>query len=155
MYRIQGTLREWVMRDEVRRFIAKKFKDFLLTYVKPKNENGDIEYVRLINEMVSGTLLYLYISSLPLVRCLNCFIIHLCIAYLQLTSAVWKLTIKSSYMFTQILLSGWLMLHNLFLKSWRKFLKKLSLICIQTTRIFTRRFMFVLPTYQLMIRFET
>lgn len=56
MYRIQGTLREWVTRDEVRRFIAKKFKDFLLTYVKPKNENGDIEYVRLINEMVSGTL---------------------------------------------------------------------------------------------------
>ncbi|CAH8254694.1 unnamed protein product [Arabidopsis lyrata] len=54
MYRIQGTLREWVMRDEVRRFIAKKFKDFLLTYVKPKNENGDIEYVRLINEMVSA-----------------------------------------------------------------------------------------------------
>ncbi|KAL1214156.1 DNA replication licensing factor MCM2 [Cardamine amara subsp. amara] len=54
MYRIQGTLRELVMRDEVRRFIAKKFKDFLLTYVKPKNENGDIDYVRLINEMVSA-----------------------------------------------------------------------------------------------------
>ncbi|KAL0853942.1 hypothetical protein Bca101_059094 [Brassica carinata] len=52
MYRIQGSLREWVMRDEVRRFIAKKFKDFLLTYVKPNSENG--EYVRLINEMVSA-----------------------------------------------------------------------------------------------------
>lgn len=55
MYRIQGSLREWVMRDEVRRFIAKKFRDFLLTYVKPNSENG--EYVRLINEIVSGTFL--------------------------------------------------------------------------------------------------
>ncbi|KAL1334951.1 hypothetical protein HN51_063889 [Arachis hypogaea] len=52
MYRVQGTLREWVTRDEVRRFIARKFKDFLLTYVNPKNEHGDFEYVRLINEMV-------------------------------------------------------------------------------------------------------
>lgn len=54
MYRVQGTLREWVTRDEVRRFIFKKFRDFLLTYVNPKNGHGDIEYVRLINEMVSG-----------------------------------------------------------------------------------------------------
>ncbi|XP_011004331.1 PREDICTED: LOW QUALITY PROTEIN: DNA replication licensing factor MCM2-like [Populus euphratica] len=54
MYRVQGTLREWVTRDEVRRFIAKKFKEFLLTYVNPKNEDGYFEYVRLINEMVSG-----------------------------------------------------------------------------------------------------
>ncbi|KAK7275965.1 hypothetical protein RIF29_17093 [Crotalaria pallida] len=53
MYHIQGTLREWVTRDDVRRFIAKKFKDFLLTYVNPKNEYGEFEYVRLINEMVS------------------------------------------------------------------------------------------------------
>ncbi|KAF9689051.1 hypothetical protein SADUNF_Sadunf01G0051600 [Salix dunnii] len=54
MYRVQGTLREWVTRDEVRRFIAKKFKEFLLTYVHPKNEDGYFEYVRLINEMVSA-----------------------------------------------------------------------------------------------------
>jgi DNA replication licensing factor MCM2 len=54
MYRVQGTLREWVTRDEVRRFIGKKFKDFLLTYVNPKNDRGNYEYVRLINEMVSG-----------------------------------------------------------------------------------------------------
>ncbi|XP_034697919.1 DNA replication licensing factor MCM2 [Vitis riparia] len=54
MYRVQGTLREWVTRDEVRRFIAKKFKEFVLTYVNPKNEHGDFEYVRLINEMVSA-----------------------------------------------------------------------------------------------------
>lgn len=54
MYRVQGTLREWVTRDEVRRFIGKKFKEFLLTYVNPKNERGDFEYVQLINEMVSG-----------------------------------------------------------------------------------------------------
>ncbi|XP_060184338.1 DNA replication licensing factor MCM2 [Lycium barbarum] len=53
MYRVQGTLREWVTRDEVRRFIAKKFKEFLLTYVNPKNEHGDFEYLRQINEMVS------------------------------------------------------------------------------------------------------
>jgi DNA replication licensing factor MCM2 len=56
MYRVQGTLREWVTRDEVRRFIAKKFKEFLLTYVNPKNEQGEFEYVRLINEMVLGTI---------------------------------------------------------------------------------------------------
>ncbi|KAG6651442.1 hypothetical protein CIPAW_06G111400 [Carya illinoinensis] len=54
MYRVQGTLREWVTRDEVRRFIAKKFKDFLLTYVNPKNDHGNFEYVRIINEMVSA-----------------------------------------------------------------------------------------------------
>lgn len=56
MYRVQGTLREWVTRDEVRRFIAKKFKEFLLTYVNPKNER-EIEYIRLINEMVLGNCL--------------------------------------------------------------------------------------------------
>ncbi|KAL9325671.1 hypothetical protein ACSQ67_006316 [Phaseolus vulgaris] len=55
MYHVQGTLREWVTRDEVRRFIARKFKDFLLTYVNPKNELRDKEYVWLINEMVSAS----------------------------------------------------------------------------------------------------
>lgn len=54
MYRVQGTLREWVTRDEVRRFIAKKFKEFILTYANPKNENTELEYLRQINEMVSG-----------------------------------------------------------------------------------------------------
>ncbi|XP_044460633.1 DNA replication licensing factor MCM2 [Mangifera indica] len=54
MYRVQGTLREWVTRDEVRRFIAKKFREFLLTYVSAKSDQGDFEYVRLINEMVSA-----------------------------------------------------------------------------------------------------
>ncbi|KAJ4826063.1 MCM DNA helicase complex subunit [Turnera subulata] len=53
MYRVQGTLREWVTRDEVRRFIARKFEEFLLSYVNPKNGDGDFEYVRLINEMVA------------------------------------------------------------------------------------------------------
>lgn len=56
MYRVQGSLREWVTRDEVRRFIARKFKGFLLTYTNPRNDHGDIEYVRQINEMVSGKL---------------------------------------------------------------------------------------------------
>lgn len=54
MYRVQGTLREWVTRDEVRRFIAKKFKEFILTYANPKNENTELEYLQQINEMVSG-----------------------------------------------------------------------------------------------------
>lgn len=54
MYKVQGTLREWVTRDEVRRFIGKKFKDFLLSYVSTKNDQGDYVYVRLINEMVSA-----------------------------------------------------------------------------------------------------
>lgn len=53
LYTVQGTLREWVTRDEVRRLIARKFKEFILTYVNPKNDHGE-EYVRLINEMVSG-----------------------------------------------------------------------------------------------------
>nr|GMD75733.1 DNA replication licensing factor MCM2 [Ipomoea batatas] len=51
MYRVQGTLREWVTRDEVRRFIAKKFKEFLRTYVNPKTMQED--YLKQINEMVS------------------------------------------------------------------------------------------------------
>ncbi|TYI35920.1 hypothetical protein ES332_A03G109000v1 [Gossypium tomentosum] len=54
MYRVQGTLREWVTRDEVRRFIFKMFRDFILAYVNPKNGHGDVEYVRLINEVVSA-----------------------------------------------------------------------------------------------------
>ncbi|MCL7034055.1 hypothetical protein MKW94_030662 [Papaver nudicaule] len=54
MYRVQGTLREWVTRDEVRRLIAKKFKEFLLTYENSRNQQGDFEYIRLINEMVSA-----------------------------------------------------------------------------------------------------
>ncbi|PPS02689.1 hypothetical protein GOBAR_AA17975 [Gossypium barbadense] len=54
MYRVQGTLREWVTRDEVRRFIFKKFRDFILAYVNPKNGHGDVEYVRLIKEVVSA-----------------------------------------------------------------------------------------------------
>ncbi|KAL9685961.1 hypothetical protein QQ045_023416 [Rhodiola kirilowii] len=39
--------------DEVRRLIARKFKEFILTYVNPKNDRGE-EYIRLINEMVSA-----------------------------------------------------------------------------------------------------
>ncbi|GER57739.1 DNA replication licensing factor MCM2 [Striga asiatica] len=50
---VRGTLREWVTRDEVRHFIAKKFKKFLLTYVNPKFDHGDFEYLRQINEMVA------------------------------------------------------------------------------------------------------
>lgn len=54
MYNVQGTLREWVTRDEVRRFIAKKFRQFLLSYVNQRSGNGEREYIRLINEMVAA-----------------------------------------------------------------------------------------------------
>ncbi|CAO2823331.1 unnamed protein product [Amaranthus hypochondriacus] len=54
MYKVQGTLREWVTRDEVRRFIGRKFKDFLLSYTNSKSDQGDYVYVRLINEMVAA-----------------------------------------------------------------------------------------------------
>ncbi|XP_058087514.1 DNA replication licensing factor MCM2-like [Magnolia sinica] len=36
IYRVQGTLREWVTRDEVHWFIAKKFKEFLLILLLTK-----------------------------------------------------------------------------------------------------------------------
>ncbi|KAI3912274.1 hypothetical protein MKW92_008221 [Papaver armeniacum] len=49
---VQGTLREWVTRDEVRRLIANKFKKFLLAYENSGNQQGDFEYIRQINEMV-------------------------------------------------------------------------------------------------------
>lgn len=54
MYNVQGTLREWVTRDEVRRFIAKKFRQFVLSYVNQRSGNGEREYIRLINEMVAA-----------------------------------------------------------------------------------------------------
>ncbi|XP_077248606.1 DNA replication licensing factor MCM2-like [Tasmannia lanceolata] len=54
MYRVLGTLREWVTRYKVCQFIAKKFKKFLLTYLIQKNGEWDLEYIRLINEMVSA-----------------------------------------------------------------------------------------------------
>lgn len=96
MYRVQGTLREWVTRDEVRRFIAKKFKEFLLTYVNPKNEQGEFEYVRLINEMVLG-IFALVLSGLhekilqvfaPSVKSFLLTLFYVFI--LQLTSVAWK-----------------------------------------------------------------
>ncbi|KAG4934089.1 hypothetical protein JHK87_048091 [Glycine soja] len=37
MHQVQGTLQEWVIRDEVHRFMARNFKNFLLAYVNPKN----------------------------------------------------------------------------------------------------------------------
>ncbi|KAG6571761.1 DNA replication licensing factor MCM2, partial [Cucurbita argyrosperma subsp. sororia] len=52
MYRVQGPLREHVTMDAVRRCYVKKFKKFLETYVNPKSGNGELEYMRLINEMV-------------------------------------------------------------------------------------------------------
>ena len=48
MYNVQGTLREWVTRDEVRHFIAKKFRQFVLSYVSQRGGNGEREYIRLI-----------------------------------------------------------------------------------------------------------
>lgn len=128
MYRVQGTLREWVTRDEVRRFIAKKFKEFLLTYVNPKSEHGDFEYLRQINEMVSGKNTMLITCQKSLVAkfadlsrlnlafkssteifyhfssSLNCSIF-----YIQLTSVASRLITNNSYMSIPILPSGWQM----------------------------------------------
>ncbi|XP_068334856.1 DNA replication licensing factor MCM2-like [Pyrus communis] len=57
----EGTIKEWVAKDEVRRFIAEKFKKFLLTFVNHHSKNvqqqhdeTEVEYVRLINQMVSA-----------------------------------------------------------------------------------------------------
>jgi len=91
MYHVQGTLREWVTRDEVRRFIARKFKDFLLTYVNPKNEHRDKEYVWLINEMVSGNIFSTVFMSYTCVSEQCLFYVNLVIvSVIQLVSAVWR-----------------------------------------------------------------
>lgn len=89
MYHVQGTLREWVTRDEVRRFIARKFKDFLLTYLNPKNEHRDKEYVWLINEMVSGNIIYSLLCSCLVTVTLSDISYSLCFL-MQLVSAVWR-----------------------------------------------------------------
>ncbi|KAH6837567.1 minichromosome maintenance family protein [Perilla frutescens var. hirtella] len=54
-YRIRGTgtIREWVATNLVRRFICRRFEEFLLTYVDPKSEKEDSAYLKQINEMVS------------------------------------------------------------------------------------------------------
>lgn len=44
MNRVQGTLREWVARNEVRRFIAEEFWEFLTTF--EKLETHQLEYLR-------------------------------------------------------------------------------------------------------------
>ncbi len=44
MYNVQVTLREWVTQDEFRRFIAKKFRQFVLNYVNQRSGNGEREY---------------------------------------------------------------------------------------------------------------
>lgn len=145
MYRVQGTLREWVTRDEVRRFIAKKFKEFLLTYVNPKNEHGEFEYVRLINEMVLGTMLLAMLIT-PFYS-FHLHFLHFPISLLkwksifQLTNAAWRLITNSSFIFIQILLSGWRMHPNRFLRLWKRLQRMLYLISTKTTRIFTRRSM--------------
>lgn len=53
MYNVQGNLREWVSRDEVRRFIARRFRNFLNTFRSPKDESS-IEYVNRIRDLVES-----------------------------------------------------------------------------------------------------
>lgn len=110
MYQVQGTLREWVTRDEVRRFIARKFKDFLLTYVNPKNEHRDKEYVWLINDMVSGNIFSTVFMYCTWVSEICHFYMSLVIvSIMQLVSAVWRLIINNLSMFIPTSLFGWLM----------------------------------------------
>ncbi|MCL7047802.1 hypothetical protein MKW94_000201 [Papaver nudicaule] len=65
MYEVQGTLREWITRDEVRRLIAKDFKEFLLA---SKNQQQEFEYIRVINEMVAANKCSLEIDYVHFVK---------------------------------------------------------------------------------------
>lgn len=163
MYRVQGTLREWVTRDEVRRFIAKKFKEFILTY---ENPNHDFEYLRQINEMVSGKndrssrpstdkkgLIFIlglrngcYLMRIILTykNTLLLFVLHLNsfhVYYMQLINVASRLTTSSSSLSIQILPSGWQMRLSLSLRLWKKLLIKLYSTCILTTNKSTKKFM--------------
>lgn len=158
MYRVQGTLREWVTRDEVRRFIAKKFKEFILSFQNPKT--NDHEYLRQINEMVSGDeslICYIckFLFFLLQVLVFSDFYTQTNYSSLQSTSVVWRLIINSLSIPTQISLSGWQMHLSLFLRLWRRLLIKLCLIYIQTTKESTKKSMSELPTYLFMTKFAT
>lgn len=53
LYNALGNLREWISREEVRRFIAKKFRRFLNTF-KVSKEGDRCYYVKLVEEMTAG-----------------------------------------------------------------------------------------------------
>lgn len=46
LYNVQGSLREWVARDEVRKFVAFKFRSII--------QHEDLTYKKAIEDMVLG-----------------------------------------------------------------------------------------------------
>ncbi|GJP48188.1 hypothetical protein CLOM_g7462 [Closterium sp. NIES-68] len=55
LYNMQGSLREWVSRDEVRRFMARKFRHFLQTFKDSRGRHrgdSDADYAIRIRELV-------------------------------------------------------------------------------------------------------
>ncbi|CAI5489540.1 unnamed protein product [Closterium sp. Naga37s-1] len=55
LYNMQGSLREWVSRDEVRRFMARRFRHFLQTFKDTRGrhrEDSDADYAIRIRELV-------------------------------------------------------------------------------------------------------
>ncbi|CAI5470447.1 unnamed protein product [Closterium sp. Yama58-4] len=55
LYNMQGSLREWVSRDEVRRFMARKFRHFLQTFKDTRGRHrgdSDADYAIRIRELV-------------------------------------------------------------------------------------------------------
>ena len=60
MYRVAGPLREWLKREEVRRFVALKFRHLLLSFredgrgggVVEGEDTGEPEYMQRIKELV-------------------------------------------------------------------------------------------------------
>ena len=60
MYRVAGPLREWLKREEVRRFVALKFRHLLLTFREDGRgggglegeDTGEPEYMQRIKELV-------------------------------------------------------------------------------------------------------
>jgi hypothetical protein len=54
LYNAQGNLREWITREDVRRFIAKRFRHFLNTH--PSKEGDKPYYVRMVEQITAGIL---------------------------------------------------------------------------------------------------
>ncbi|CAI7914754.1 unnamed protein product, partial [Closterium sp. NIES-53] len=59
LYNMQGSLREWVSRDEVRRFMARRFRHFLQTFKDSRGRHrgdSDADYAIRIRELVESAL---------------------------------------------------------------------------------------------------
>ena len=51
--RVQGNLRDWVQKEEVRRIMKLKFRHFLRTFRNPKDESK-VEYIERIEQMMES-----------------------------------------------------------------------------------------------------